>query len=218
MNEQEMKQTGTQLIAQSNTFIIKTQQDYNNAVEVCKDIKVKIKVIEDYWEPLKTDAFKAHKNLCAKERELLTPYTEAESSIKVKMTAYQKQVMEDARLLREEQERYRKEEEARLLELAVKAAEKGQEEHSEFLVEQAQEIHVARFEQPKQMRVAGSAVKMIWKARIINEELVPIMANGVVIRKIDESALNKMAVMIKGKSNIPGVEFYEDINISVSRG
>lgn len=218
MNEEKMKNIGTQLIEKSKVFAVKTEQDYRNAAEVCKDIKVRIKQVEEYWKPLKEAAAKQHKSICAKEKELLEPYTTAESSIKNKMVAWQRARMEEERLLREEQERYRKEEEARLLELAVEAADEGKEEHSDFLVERAQEIHVTKFEQPKQVKVTGSVVKTVWKARVINEELVPVMANGVIIRKIDESALNKIAAMIKGKSNIQGVEFYEDINISVSRG
>lgn len=218
MNEQEIAKTGTELIAQSKTFVVKTEQDYKNATEVCKDIKIRIKAVEDYWKPLKEQATAQHKAIVAKEKELLSPFTSAETEIKNKMVAWQRAKMEEERLFREEQERYRKEEEARLLALAVKAEAEGKEEHSDFLVEQAQEIHVAIFEQPKQVKVSGTAVKTVWKAKVINPDIVPVIANGIVIRQIDTAALNKIATMVKGKSNIPGVEFYEDINISVSRG
>lgn len=137
MDELEMKQTGTQLIEQSKGFTVSTEQDYKNAVEICKDIKIRIKQVEEYWKDLKDKAYKAWKDICAKEKELLKPYTNAEADIKGKMTAWQRQKLEEERLLREEQERYRKEEEARLLALAVEAEEEGKGEHSEYLVEQA---------------------------------------------------------------------------------
>lgn len=218
MNEQEMKQTGTQLIAQSQGLTITNEQGYSNAVEVCKDIKAKIKIVEIYWEKEKNGAYSVWKGLCAKEKELLTPFTKAETDIKNKMVAWQRQIAEEARILREDQERYRKEEEARLLALAVEAEKDGMAENSDYLVEQAQEIHVAVFEQPKQSKVTGSAVKTTWKARIVNESIVPVEMNGMVIRPIDTALLNKLAQGSKGTLKIAGVEFYEDISISVSRG
>jgi hypothetical protein len=218
MNELEMKQTGTTLIEQSNSFQVITEQDYKNATEICKDIKIKIKQVEEYWKPLKEEAAKHHKSICAKEKELLSPYTTAEAGIKNKMVAWQRQKMEEERILKEEQERFKREEEARILALAVEAAEAGEEEHSEALVELAQEQKNLQFEAPKQVKVSGTAVKTIWKARVTNPDLVPVMSGSIVIRPIDTTALNKIATMVKGKSDIPGVEFYEDINISISRG
>jgi hypothetical protein len=218
MNELEMQQTGTQLIVQSQGLTISNQQGYTNAVEVCKDIKVKIKAVEEYWEKEKSGAYSVWKGLCAKEKQLLESFTKAETDIKSKMVVWQRQLAEEARVLREDQERYRKEEEARLLALAVEAEGEGMEEHSEYLVDQAQVIHTAVFKQPEQTRVTGSAVKTTWKARIVNESIVPIEMNGMVIRPIDTTLLNKLAAGSKGTLKIAGVEFYEDISVSVSRG
>jgi hypothetical protein len=63
MNELEQKQQGVILTEQANTFIVKTQQDYDNAAEICKDIKIKIKTIEEYWKGLKDKAYKAWKDI-----------------------------------------------------------------------------------------------------------------------------------------------------------
>ncbi len=218
MNELEIQQTGTQLISQSQSLVISTELGYSNAVEVCKDIKIKISAIEKYWGPLKTNAFQAHKDICSKEKELLKPYVDAETGIKNKMVAWQRKIAEEASLLREEQERYRKDEESRLMELAVKAAAEGHEEHSEFLVEQAQEMHTAVFKQADQVKVSGSAVKTTWKARVTNADIVPISFAGAVIRPVDTKVLDGLAKVSKGTMVIPGVEFFEDISVSVSRG
>jgi len=218
MNEQEQRLQGLTLIPQAKAMTITSQQDYNNAAEVCKDIKAKIKQIEDYWKDLKDKAYKAWKDICAKEKELLDPYTKAETDIKVKMTAFQRQKMEEERLLREEQERFRREEAERLMKAAEEAQQEGMAEHADYLVEEAAKVEVMKFEQPKQEKTAGTAVKKVWKARIVNEELVPAYAKGMCIRKVDEAMLNKLAGLVKGKSDIPGVEFYEDVSIAVSRG
>ena len=218
MDELEMEQTGTQLIEQSNVFIVSTEQDYKNAVEICKDIKFRIKQVEDYWKDLKDKAYKSWKDICSKEKQLLEPYTNAEADIKRKMTTWQREKMEQEKLIREEQERYRKSEEERLLGLARKAELDGKIEHSEYLVDLAEQTKVIQFEQPKQTKVVGSAVKATWKARITNTDLVPINFAGAEIRPISQTVLDKLAKASSGKMKIPGVEFYEDINISVSRG
>jgi hypothetical protein len=218
MNEHEQQQQALTITQQAQSLIVTTQQDYNNAAEVCKDIKAKIKQIEDYWASLKGSAYKAWKDICAKETELLAPFTKAETSIKSKMTTFQRQLMEEQRIQREEQERFRKEEAERLMKAAEEAQQDGMAEHADYLVEEAAKVEVMKFEQPKAVKTAGTAVRTVWKAKITNDELVPSYANGMCLRLIDVATLNKLAGLVKGKSNIPGVEFYEDVQIAVSRG
>ena len=218
MNELEQKQQALTITEQANTFVIVTQLDYNNAVEVCKDIKAKIKTVEEYWKPLKDNAHAAHKAICGKETELLAPFTKAENAIKTKMTTFQRKLMEEQRIQREEQERFRREESERLMKAAEEAQQGGMEEHADYLVEEAAKVEVMKFEQPRQEKTAGTAVKKVWKARITNDAIVPAYAKGMCIRKVDEAMLNRLAGLVKGKSDIPGVEFYEDVQIAVSRG
>jgi hypothetical protein len=218
MNEQEQRQQALTITEQAQSFVIATQQDYSNAAEVCKDIKARIKDIEEYWKPLKEAAAKQHKDICAKEKELLNPFTSAEQDIKGKMTAWQRQKLEEERILREEQERFRREEAERLLAEAVKAEKEGMAENADYLVEMAEQAKNIVFEQPKQVKTAGTAVKTVWKAKIINEKIVPIELNGMLLRPIDTALINKLAVNSKGSIKIPGVEFYEDVQIAVSRG
>jgi hypothetical protein len=63
---------------------------------------------------------------------------------------------------------------------------------------------------PAPVKMQGITVRKIWKARIINEALVPIRVAGIVIRPIDQSALNKLAVASSGGFECPGVEFYSE--------
>jgi hypothetical protein len=73
-------------------------------------------------------------------------------------------------------------------------------------------------EQPKAVKTAGTAVKTTWKARVVNDSLVPISIMGTMLRPVDTSTLDKLAKASKGSMAIPGVEFYEDINLAISRG
>lgn len=212
--EVQQKQSAQEVMAQIAIFTVATQQDYNNAAELLKDIKSRSNQIVDYWKPVKGNAHQAWKQICDKEKELLAPFAKAESEIKSKMVTFQKAKMEEERLLREEQERFKKEEEARLLALAVEAEEAGRTENAEYLLEVAQETANIVFEAPKKEKTPDTSVKKTWKARVTNEKLVPVEIMGTVIRPVDLSALDKLAKFSKGATQIPGVEFYEDISIA----
>jgi len=218
MNEltvQQQQDWAVLAVQQSKTFTVDNQQDYNNAAELIKDIKGRINQITDYWKPLKEAAAKQHKDICAKEKELLNPFSTAETELKSKMANWQRQKLEEERLLREQQERQKREESEMLLKEAAKADEEGNVERAEFMLEAAENIQNMTFEQPKAEKTAGTAAKTVWKARVINAALVPISVAGAIIRPVDEKVLNDLAKASKGNMTIPGVEFYEDIQISV---
>jgi len=202
-------------VQQSKEFTVSDQQSYTNAAELCKDIKGRINQITDYWKPLKEAAAKQHKDICAKEKELLTPFSTAETDLKNKMAAYQRQKMEEERIQREEAERFKREEADRLMKLAEEAEKEGMSEHAEYLVEEAAKAETMYIPQVKQEKTAGTSAIRVWKARIINDELVPVSVMGATLRPVDLSALDKFAKASKGNMKIPGVEFYEDIQMRV---
>ena len=93
--EDRQKDWAVMAMQQSKDIIVNTQQDYDNAAELCKDIKARIKQIEQYWKPLKDKAYGAWKDICAKEKQLLSPFAKAENDIKTKMVGFKKQQMEE---------------------------------------------------------------------------------------------------------------------------
>lgn len=212
--EVAQRESANEVMAEIALFSVNTQQDYNNAAELLKDIKSRSNKIADYWKTLKGNAHQAWKQICDKEKELLAPFAQAETNIKGKMVGFQKQKMEEERLLREEQERWKREEAEKLLKLAVEAEKEGKIENAEYLVEAAQETAQIVFAAPKVEKTPDTAVRKTWKARVINESLVPIEVMGTVIRPVDLSALDKLAKFSKGSTEVPGIEFYEDITIA----
>jgi hypothetical protein len=202
-------------VQQSKEFTVTDQQSYANAAELCKDIKSRINQITDYWKPLKEAAAKQHKDICAKEKELLTPFSTAETDLKNKMEAWQRQKLEEERQAREEQERRRQEEAELLLKEAAKADTEGNAERSEFLFEAAENVSNMYIPEAKQEKTAGTAAKTVWKARVVNASLVPVSVACAIIRPVDEKVLNDLARASKGNMTIPGVEFYEDIQIAI---
>ncbi len=213
--ESMQRDWATIAVTQSKSLVVNTQQDYDNASELCKDIKNRINQIKYYWKDTKDNAYKAWKNLCAKEQELLDPFTKAETELKGKMADFQRKKLEEERLLREEQERWKREEAERLLKEAEQAEADGMAEHSEYLVEMAEQTQNMQFKEPPKVKTADTSRKIVWKARVINPSIVPAELNGVIIRPIDTKALDKMAQLSKGNTKVPGVEFYEDIQIAV---
>lgn len=202
-------------VQQSKEFTVSDQQTYANAAELCKDIKGRIKQIEEYWKPLKEAAAKQHKDICAKEKELLTPFSTAETDLKGKMAAYQRQKMEEERIQREEIERFKREEADRLMKLAEEAQQEGMTEHADYLVEEAAKAETMYIPEVKQEKTAGTSAIRVWKARVVNSSIVPVSVNGAIIRPIDESMLNSLAKVSKGNMTIPGVEFYEDVQMRI---
>jgi hypothetical protein len=123
--------------------------------------------------------------------------------------------MEEERLLREEQERWKKEKTERLLQRAAEVETEGKQEQAEYLVEEAERVQFAQFEQPKQIKTAGTSAIRIWKARVLNDGIVPIEIAGTMLRPVDTATLDKLAKATKGAMKIPGVEFYEDIQMRI---
>lgn len=212
---QQQKDWAVLAVNQSKTYEVMDQQSYSNAAELLKDIKHRINQITDYWKPLKAAAAKQHKDICAKERELLSPFSQAESDLKGKMADWQKQKLEEERLAREEFERLKREEEEQLMQAAIEAEKEGDSARAEFMVEAAENIASAVMKQPKAEKTIGTAARSIWKARITNEPKVPVTFAGIMLRPVDDKVLDKLAKSSKGEMQIPGVEFYEDISISV---
>lgn len=131
------------------------------------------------------------------------------------MVKYQA-ALERARREAEEEARRRQQEEAdRLLAQAIQSQENGDDHGA--AVGMAMAEMVEEMQPPEIIETAkavGTSVSKSWKARVVDETAVPAYANGLEIRKINLAALNSIARMTKGTAKIPGVEFFEEMNIS----
>lgn len=61
----------------------------------------------------------------------------------------------------------------------------------------------------------GTHVRKVWKARVIDENKVPIKYGNHVIRTIDMSKLNEIAKYEEGQAVIDGVEFYQEESVVI---
>ena len=214
--ERKLEDSGQLMVTQAKEMKIVSQTDYENAAKVLVEIKTRVKQVKDYWQKPKADAAAAHKTLCDREKEMLKPLTEAEKIIKNSMVVYQA-VVDEARKKAEEEARKRKQEEVdRLLQESMNAESEGNSQDAAVTMAMAQMID----DMPAPVELAapkasGTSVRKTWKVRVIDPKLVPAYISGIEVREIKMSALNTIAKMTNGTLTVPGVEFYEDSQISV---
>lgn len=94
--------------------------------------------------------------------------------------------------------KYMREREEKLLEI------KKQQEEEQAL------FGVALTESKEEVKLGGTHVRKVWKARVVDESKVPVKYSNIVIRTIDMSKLNEIAKFEEGQAKIPGVEFYQE--------
>ena len=207
------------ILEQAKVYKISTSAQYQSAGTELTRIKGVRQQVDELFDPIVRKAHEAHKAALASKKKLTDPLDMAERAIKQSMIAYNREEERkareiEARLRAEAEEKARKEQE-KLLAKAEKALDKGQEEKAEALLEQAEEvIPVVPIIAPPVERVAGVATRKTWKARVTDAQKIPAYFNGMEIRTIKQSALDNIARMTSGQAEIPGVEFYEDVNIS----
>ncbi|GIW55358.1 MAG: hypothetical protein KatS3mg082_1762 [Nitrospiraceae bacterium] len=219
--DQRLLSSAEQLLAVAQSYRIDSPEVYEAAATDLQEIKGKLKALEEkrvaITKPL-NQAIKAVNDLFRKPKELLE---QAEALIKKAMSAYD-----------QEQERKRREEQARLEEEARKererleakareAEEKGQIEKAEALRESANAV-VAPIVSPatEAPKVTGIATRGLWKARVTDKaalvrHIVAERPDLLFLIEIDSAALNALARAQKSALSLPGVEVYEEKVIAV---
>lgn len=213
--EQQLQAAGIAAISEAKSLKIESQQDYERAAAFLIEIKRRAKQMKDYWKPTKEAAKAAHSQVCQREKEMLAPLEEAEKAIKASMAGYQMAV-QIARLQSEQEAKRRQQEERdRLLAEAAEAEKSGDMQGAMVgmamaeMVEDMKAPNTVSFEQAK-----GTSTRRRWRARVIDERAVPAYSGSIQLRKIDQSALDKLAAASEGTAQVPGVEFYQETIIS----
>ena len=211
--EQEMEMASAMMVKTANGLTIKDNDDYQRGSDILKDIKTKIKAVKEYWKEPKAAAQAAHKQLVAREAQMLKPLEEAEGVIKKAMLAYDAEVKRKQREAEEAARRAQEEERARLAAIAEEAEKNGDADGAAFMREMMEEV-----EAPEVVTNApaakGLSVRTTWKARVTDPKLVPAYFDGYELREINMTMLNNLARW-KNDAKIPGVEFYQESSMSV---
>jgi hypothetical protein len=203
------------IVDQAKAVKVTDHITYTAAGMLWKSIGDMIKEVEATFTPICDGAHKAWKTAVAKRDGFLNPLKDAKASVKKLMEAYD---TEQDRLRREEQARLeaiaRKQEEERRLQEAIAAEEelRAQGATKEEAAHEAaaiinEPVYVAPVVIPKAVpkMQGGPVYRTIWKARIVNEKAIP--------REYlvpDMVRINGVVRALKGAINIPGVTAYEE--------
>lgn len=192
----------TQLIIKKvQTLIIKTQEDYSMAGDLRKQIKGKIKELDEKRKSITQPLDLAKKNIMALFNPVIEKLDEAVEKIDIGVIAYteeQDRKAKEAQAKAEEEARKAKEKaEAKAKELAAQ----GKEEKAQVMQEKADSI-VAPVITPTIPKVTGQAIKEIWYA-----EVVDFKSLSDDYKLPDQSKLDKVAQATKGKITLAGVIF-----------
>lgn len=215
--EVELSQAVSVVERQAQEISIRTDDDYKAAAEFGRLLKQKSSEVIEFFKPMKKAAHDAHKQICDREKAMLSPIANAEKLLKRSMGEYQ---LEQQRKQREAEERLRaaaKAEEERLLAEAIKMEEMGEKEMSEEHFENAQYVaNAARnIAVPKEtVKATGVSSTIDWEIESIDPSKVPVAWLNMVLRPVDDKAVLRLIRAQKGSISIPGVKFKEIVKTS----
>lgn len=216
--ESKLDQKVSLIEQQASSVVVASEEGFAYAGELTKQVKEMQKQVTEYWEPVRKSTYDAYTAVNQHKKQMLDPLASAEKILKRKMSDY---TMEQERIRREQEEAMRKAAEAemaRKLEEAEEAESRGDAAGAEFAMAEAEVMEgvaVGGGLQPKAPKAKGVSQTKTWKITKIDSAKVPISLNGMELRPVDEKLVLQLIKASKGKISIPGVEYKEDVIISV---
>ena len=112
-NEIAIRQEVSGVTIQVEGMVIASEDDFEEAAKIGLAIKAQAKKVAEFFAPMKKRASDAHKEICNREKMMLSPLQEAEKALKNKMGAYRLEEDRRRRLAEEEARRAAEEEQRR---------------------------------------------------------------------------------------------------------
>jgi len=214
---EKLSKTALIMVEKINNIAVQNNEDNALATKLLQDNKSLQKQVHDAFDPICDKAHKAWKEAVAQRDKFLTPLTAAEKNIKTKISAF---IMERQRIEQEAQrkldEARKKEEEkqrAALEAKAQKAEKKGDAEKAEELRQKKEEVFIpAAMVESTVEKVKGQSARMAYDFRIVNINAIP--------RKFlvpDEKKIRQMITTFGKDADIPGVEIFSKVIVSITK-
>lgn len=200
-----------------NTRVITNNDEEEAVVEYIKLCKGIQKEVGDAFDPIVEKAHAAHKEAVAQRAKYLKPLEESEKKLK--------QLIKDYRLKLELERQKKEREEKEKLDAQVKAeqealmvkAETAQAQGDEATANQlartavgieAGGVHV----ESKTVKQEGMSSAIVWKGRVVDMTQVP---QEFLFITPNQSAIDRWIKVNGEKNKIAGVEYYQDVNLTV---
>lgn len=216
----EYTTTDDKVLSQAKAHVVEDQTSYDIAIALGSTFSNIIKERKQYFAPRKKAAQEVHKMWVEAEKESVKPLEEAKSIIANKCLSYER-----------EQERLRREEEARQREIAEEKARKEREEYErkqadlrekalkEGVSEEEREQLAMEFEptvSAEDIHVEpafnkGGQTRKTWSAEVTDFQALVQYAlknNELDLLLPNEKKLSQLAKAYKKESHISGVKFY----------
>lgn len=213
-------QQRTDIIAECEALKINDQTDVEKSVELERGLKDNKKAIEEGFKPIVEEAHRIHKALTAKRGAFLKPIEDALLLIQRKRNTF---LAEQERIRREQEaallKAQKEAEEAERLRQAELAEARGDNEGAEAILSGQAVVHtpfIPSAPEATQVKTEGLVTKTIYKAECTDKmALIKAIASGrtelLDLLVIDQSALNKLAAVLKDNFNVAGCSLKKDI-------
>ena len=204
MEIKEVDQKALTVIEQARSVIITDTPSYTRAGELWSAINDMKKQVDETFKGIISKAHQAHKEALLQRAKIFDPLDKAGRSVKGLMSAYD---AEQERIRREEEARLReiarKEEEERQLAEAMEAEENGDHETATEIISTPVNVPPVVVPKTTPKLQGGPVYRTIWQFRITDARKIPrdyLMP--------DEVKIGGVVRALKEATNIPGVEAY----------
>lgn len=204
----------------ADSMIITNDEEYEYAADLGVILREKIVEVNDFFAPMKKTAHEAHKRICEREKEMLSPLKNAENILKKTVGDYVTKKEEVRKAKEETAKKLVQEEIDQKLSIAAEAEANGDTKTANSAMLDAQIADSAARSicvTSSTPKANGVSVKKDYEITNIDESKVPTSICGVTIRPVDKSAVMKLIRSTKGKINIEGITYKEKKSVSFSR-
>lgn len=190
---------------QAKSIVVRDNDSMAKANSFKVTIKGMIKEVDDFFKPFEEQAYKMHRSLTTRHKEIVDPLKEAEKMIITQVKGYLDEVekvrAEAERRVREEARRLAEE---RALQEAIELEKEGKTEEAERVIAEPVQVVMptVKVDIPK-VDMRGYAKR--WKWRLVDITKVP---REYLI--VDEIKVNGIVRSMKDVTSIPGIEIYEE--------
>ena len=209
----DMETEVSAFVEENNLIVVNSNEDLSKATACIKGIKGMMEKVKASFDPIVEKAHQSHKEAIGQRDKYLTPLKVLETKFKDAILVFSKKMeAEQAERIRKanaEMARVAEEKKQKLLDEAQKTDDAWDKEE---LQEKAAAVVPVTCDAPgKAIEQEGLSIRKTWKARVVDESIVPRA-----FLVVNESALNAAAKQEGWRiAGIMGVEFYQSETANV---
>jgi len=206
----DMETENQALVRRIGPVAIRSHTDLAQAAMDRQTIGEMLKKIDDWFAPLCDAAFKLHRAITSRRAEVKAPLEAVDSKLRNAITAYK---ADEDRKRREEEARLselrRQDEQARLAAEAAVLEQAGDRVLAEAVLEAALDAPPPVVVLPDTTKADGLSFRKVWRWRYLNDDKE--RALQLIPREflcVDEARLTKYAAAMRESGKVPGIQFY----------